>query len=280
MNYSLFPKFYFPIMTAVMLLSPISVAANDEATLSIAMECNNAPFSWTQTDDTQDALKISNTPDYSNGYDLIVAQRIADSLGMQLEIVKLDLDSAASSLASEEIDCIIGAQEINSLDTSVDYSVPYFYDNMVVLIRSDNAFASAEELDDLSEASCTSIINTTWYDALSQIEDAKIQAAIESVPQMLQYLVEGQCDLVVVDLATAMEACAEYPELTYLDFSDSDSNFEVLGDSLSYRISVNSENTELIDNINEFLDTFGDGDMEDVMDTAIKNYIAYNEEDE
>ena len=61
-----------------------------EDMLRVAMECAYAPYNWTQGDNSNGAVAISGTEDYAYGYDVMMAKKIADHLGKELEIVKLD----------------------------------------------------------------------------------------------------------------------------------------------------------------------------------------------
>ena len=64
----------------------------DETTASnvlrVGMECNYAPYNWSQADNSNGAVAISNVDNmYTNGYDVQVAQKIADALGKVAEVV-------------------------------------------------------------------------------------------------------------------------------------------------------------------------------------------------
>ena len=53
----------------------------DADDLRVGMECNYAPYNWSQTDDANGAVAIANVDNmYTNGYDVQVAKRIADSM--------------------------------------------------------------------------------------------------------------------------------------------------------------------------------------------------------
>ncbi len=58
------------------------------------MECAYAPYNWMQMDDSNGAVPISNVPGaYANGYDVMIAQRICETYGWELEIVSSAWDS-------------------------------------------------------------------------------------------------------------------------------------------------------------------------------------------
>ena len=50
----------------------------EDGVLTIAMECAYAPYNWSQSDDSNGAVPISNVPGtYANGYDVMIAKQIA-----------------------------------------------------------------------------------------------------------------------------------------------------------------------------------------------------------
>ena len=59
----------------------------DPSTLTVAMECAYAPYNWTQTDDANGAVQIRDSSDYAYGYDVMMAKKIAEALGQEVQIV-------------------------------------------------------------------------------------------------------------------------------------------------------------------------------------------------
>ena len=56
----------------------------------VGMEANYAPYNWSQTSKEDGAVEIANAKgEYANGYDVQTAKRIADALGLKLEVVKM-----------------------------------------------------------------------------------------------------------------------------------------------------------------------------------------------
>lgn len=240
-------------------------------TLRVAMECAYAPYNWTQSDDSNGAVQISGSSDYAYGYDVMMAKKIAEELGMELEIVRSDWDSLIPALQSDKVDCVIAGQSITSerLQT-VDFTEPYYYASVVALTKSDSEYADAAGVADLAGGTCTSQQNTIWYDScLPQIADANILAAQESAPAMLVALESDRVDYIVTDMPTAKAACIAYPDLKILDFTGSDDDFEVSEEDINIGISIKKGNTELKDKINEVLATMTTDDYNAMMDEAI-----------
>ena len=239
--------------------------------LKVAMECGYAPYNWTQPDDSNGAVPINDSSDYAYGYDVMMAKKIADELGYELQIVKLDWDSLVPAVQSGTVDCVIAGQSITSERLEmVDFSNPYYYASVVSLVKQDGSLADAKGISDFEGATCTSQLGTIWYDVcLPQIKDANIQPAQESAPAMLVALESGRTDLVVTDMPTAKAACVAYPDLKLLDFTDTDDDFAVSDEEINIGLSVQKGNTELLDGINSVLATMTVDDFNSMMDEAI-----------
>lgn len=250
--------------------SDASGVLNDNV-LTVAMECGYAPYNWTQPDDSNGAVQIKDSPDYAYGYDVMMAKHIAEELGMDLEIVKLDWDSLVPAVQSGTVDCVIAGQSITSDRLEmVDFTEPYYYASIITLVKADGPYANAASVADLAGATCTSQQNTVWYDTcLPQIPDANILPAQESAPAMLVAIDADKCDIVVTDQPTGLAACVAYPDFKLLDFSGTDGAFQVSDEEINIGISIQKGNTELKDKINSVLDKMTPEDYTNMMNDAI-----------
>ena len=246
-------------------------SSSSSNTLKVAMECGYAPYNWTQTTDANGAVKISGSTEYAYGYDVMMAKLIAEKLGKDLEIVKLDWDSLVPAVQSGTVDCVIAGQSITSDRLQmVDFTTPYYYASIVCLVNQGSKYENAQGISDLKGAVCTSQQNTVWYDVcLPQIEDANILPAQESAPAMLVALSAGRVDLICTDMPTAQAALVAYPSFRLLDFTESDDNFVVSQEEINIGISVSKNNPELTSAINEVLATLTVDDYNKMMDEAI-----------
>ena len=246
-------------------------SSSSSNTLKVAMECGYAPYNWTQTTDANGAVKISGSTEYAYGYDVMMAKLIAEKLGKDLEIVKLDWDSLVPAVQSGTVDCVIAGQSITSDRLQmVDFTTPYYYASIVCLVNQGSKYENAQGISDLKGAVCTSQQNTVWYDVcLPQIEDANILPAQESAPAMLVALSAGRVDLICTDMPTAQAALVAYPSFRLLDFTESDDNFVVSQEEINIGISVSKNNPELTAAINEVLATLTVDDYNSMMDEAI-----------
>ena len=248
----------------------------EDGVLTIAMECAYAPYNWTQGDDSNGAVPISNVPgSYANGYDVMIGKKIAEANGWQLEVIQSDWDSLVPGVQTGIFDAVIAGQSMTAeRSEQVDFAGPYFYATIVCVTKKDSPFASAKSINDLAGGKCTAQIATIWYDqCLPQIEGANVQTAAETAPAMLMALETGSVDFICTDMPTAQGAIAAYPDMTILDFSGTDGDFQfsdqVRAENVNIGVSVKKGNTELKDKIDAVLSTMTQDDMNALMQQAI-----------
>lgn len=243
--------------------------------LRIGLECGYAPFNWTQsTNETEDgnkAVPIDGTNDFAYGYDIMVAQKIADKLGWKLEVHKIEWSSIVLGLQSNQYDAIIaGMVKTDERDKTVDFSKPYYIRSNVMVVKKGSELEKAKSLDDFSGHTVTTQINTSWAEYCSQIPNGDVQASLETTSEVVMAVATGKVECAVLDEPTAQSAMIANPDITYVKFDD-DKGFKVPeGQSNDCCIAVKEGNEELLDILNGALDGWTEKDMKETMDTAIK----------
>ena len=248
----------------------------EDGVLTIAMECAYAPYNWTQGDDSNGAVPIANVPgSYANGYDVMIGKKIAEANGWQLEVIQADWDSLVPGVQTGLYDAVIAGQSMTAeRSEQVDFAGPYFYASIVCVTKKDSPYASATSIADLAGGKCTAQIATIWYDqCLPQIQGAQVLSAAETAPAMLMALETGSVDFICTDMPTAQGAVAAYPDMTILDFSGTEGDFqfsdEVRAENVNIGVSVKKGNTELKNMIDAVLSTMTQDDMNALMQQAI-----------
>ena len=148
------------------------------------------------------------------------------------------------------------------------------YASIVCVTKKDSPYASATSIADLAGGKCTAQIATIWYDqCLPQIQGAQVLSAAETAPAMLMALETGSVDFICTDMPTAQGAVAAYPDMTILDFSGTEGDFqfsdEVRAENVNIGVSVKKGNTELKNMIDAVLSTMTQDDMNALMQQAI-----------
>lgn len=247
----------------------------EDGVFTVAMECAYAPYNWSQTDDSNGAVPIKDSNEYANGYDIMIAKKICEANGWQLEVIRSDWDSLVPAVQTGTIDAAIAGQSMTAERAEqVDFAGPYFYATIVCVTKSDSKYADAKSIADLAGGSCTAQIATIWYDkCLPQIENANILTASETAPAMLMALESNQVDYICTDMPTAQGAVAAYPDMKILDFSGTDGDFqftdEERAENVNIGISVKKGNTALVNAINGALEGMTADDFNDIMAEAI-----------
>ena len=114
--------------------------ATTTGTLKIGMECAYEPYNWTDTDGSSfGAVPISSEGQqglYANGYDVQIAQYVANRLGLKLEIYAMEWDSLIPAVNSGAIDAIVaGMSPTAERSEQLDFTDTYYESNLVVIIR-------------------------------------------------------------------------------------------------------------------------------------------------
>ena len=249
----------------------------EDGVLTVGMECAYAPYNWMQMNDSNGAVPISNLDgSYANGYDVMIAKRICEAYGWELEIVSSEWDGLVTGIQSGVMDANIAGQSMTAdRMTQVDMAGPYLYATIVCVTTKDSEFADAKSISDLAGGSCTAQTGTIWYDScLPQIPNAEILPPAETAPAMIMQLQTGTVDFICTDMPTAMGAVAKDDNLVILNFSGTDGDFQFAdeaerAENVNIGISVEKGNTALVDAINKVLSQLNEEQFNALMDQAI-----------
>ena len=110
----------------------------EDGVLTIAMECTYAPYSWTQNDDSNGAVPISNAPgSYANGYDVMIGKAIAEANGWELEVIQSDWDSLVPGVQNGKFDAVIAGQSMTAviLPQALRNNMPQIGNNFIINVK-------------------------------------------------------------------------------------------------------------------------------------------------
>lgn len=241
--------------------------------LRVGMECDYAPFNWTQVETADTAVAISSV-DYADGYDVVIASLIAEKLGMDVQIVKTDWDSLIPSLNAGAIDCIIaGMTETPERAEEVNFTTPYYESQMVIVVRKDSDLINISDIQELSGRKVLGQINTTYDEVIDQIDGVVHMTPLATYPRMILSLQAGEADAITAELPVANGVVAANPDLAIVMFEEG-KGFVV---DTSVSIAVAKENTELLRNIQTALDGISEAERLSIMEAAVNRQPAAGE---
>lgn len=247
-----------------------------DGVFTISMECAYAPYNWAQPDDSNGAVPIDGTNEYVNGYDVMIAKKIAETYGWDLKVIRSDWDSLVPAVQTGKIDAAIAGQSMTAeRSEQVDFAGPYYYASFAILVKSNSDLISATSINDFSGKTGTAQIATIWYEnCLPQMEGVTIATASETAPAMLMALETNAVDFIVTDLPTAMGAVEAYDDMTILDFTGTDGDFQFSDqerqENVNIGVSVKKGNSVLVDKINTVLGEMTEEDFNELMNEAIQ----------
>ena len=235
--------------------------------LKVGMECNYAPYNWAQTTETDTTVKVQDGM-YADGYDVQIAKKIAEGLGVALEIKPIEWDGLIPALQAGEIDMVIaGMSPTDDRKLTIDFSDTYFDSNLVIVVKKDSAYATATKIADFKDAKITGQLNTFHYDVIDQIEGVKKQTALADFAALIQALSSGTVDGYVCEKPGAVSAVAANPDFAYVEFAEGN-GFTCDPAFSSISVGIRKGST-LTAEINKILAGLTTADKEAMMDAAI-----------
>ncbi len=244
----------------------------DRGYIVVGMECAYAPFNWTVSEASayDGAVPIDGTSNYADGYDVMIAQQIADGLGVDLVIRAVTWDGLIPSLAETgEIDLIIaGMSPTAERAQTVAFSDSYYQSTHVIVLRSDSEYADATSILDFEGASVVAQLSTIYDDLVSQMTGATHENPLEDVPTIITAINAGTYDATILELPVAIAVTEANPDLTYITFTEGN-GFDVSYEDAVVSIALRQADTTLLTEVNAILATISTETRETLMLDAI-----------
>lgn len=200
-------------------------SSNDSKTLIMGTSADYAPFEF--------MYKGKDGTMQYGGIDVSVGQYIADSMGKELKVENMSFDYLLPSLVKGDFDIVIAAMEADGKRLkSADFSDPYYTDMPpAILVKASDA-ASYKTLADFSGKSVAAQTGTTKLDIVNDQLTGANAVPLALVTDMVNELVNGKVDAIVVDGAVAKQYAETNKDLVIADTSSE------LGTAQPYCVAV------------------------------------------
>ena len=183
------------------------------------------------------------------GFDVEMAQAVADYYGWTYEAVPFNWDAKDAELQAGSCDCIWSGFTINGREDDYLWSKPYSDNTQMIMVLADSGITTLADLEGKKVGVQTA---TSAYDMLNDEEGQKALCdtfasleVFDTYTVAITDLKAGAIDAIAVDVTRANEAIAKDDSLALLD--------EALG-SEQYGIGFRKNDTELCDKVNAALD--------------------------
>lgn len=219
-----------------------------EGKLTVATSPDFAPYEFYSIDEAGNYTLA--------GFDMALAQYIADYLGLELEVIPMDFDGTLTELAAKSVDLsLAGYSPDPSRMDKMDFSEIYYQGGQSFVTVKDKVdlfpeLASANNADFSIGAQNGSI---QWDLAMENTPDADC-VSLQKVTDIIGELIAGTLDGAFIETAVAECYAMNYPELVVLHTVPYEQEGSAVG--------VSKGNVELLNGVNEAIaQALADGSM-------------------
>lgn len=213
-------------LCAVLLLGLLAGCSQNstEGKLILATSADYPPFEFHMLDEDGKDVIV--------GIDVSVAEKIAEDMGLELEIVDMNFENLLTAMDKGEADIVIAAMEYDEERAkTADFSDPYYTDlPAMILVKAEKVdqFTDLNSFNGLTVGAQTS---TTKADIVTEDMPGAELLSLSTVTDLVNNLVYDKCSALVLDGAVAMQYAASNPDLVVCEAIS-------LGEALPYRVAV------------------------------------------
>lgn len=178
-----------------------------------------------------------------DGIDIAIAKQIAEKNGATASIENMEFDSLLIALENGQLDAVIAAMSVTEERAEeADFSTPYYAATQVMIVKEDSDITCAADMEGKKICVIQGYTGETCVQGMGYAYES-FKKGTEAVME----LVNGKCDVVVIDSATAKKYISDNEGLKIVEDS---SAFE----GEEYAIAVKKGNTELLEKINKAIE--------------------------
>ena len=180
------------------------------------------------------------------GFDIAIAQAIADDLGVELKIVDMSFDNLLMSLSNGEFDMVIaGLSADEERMKTTDFSDTYLESKNLILVRKEDE-SKYTTTDSLKGVKTGAQTGTMCYDRIVPFVGEDSMVGLAKVPDLVMELKNGKVDVITLDYMAVLTYAAENDDLVAVDCG-------LPSDDEGYSIAFQKGNTEMVEYVNGVL---------------------------
>lgn len=173
--------------------------------LVVGMSADYAPYEFHYIDE--------NGKDVIGGFDVDIANEIANKIGVNLVIQEMDFDALVSALPAGKVDLVIsGMNPTEERAKVVDFSEVYYNSKHGILVRAEDADKYQTFADLEGEKVGVQLGSTQEKIAKTEIPNVNLQQ-LSNINNLILELKAGKVDAIVMEKPVAEMAVKSNPEL-------------------------------------------------------------------
>jgi polar amino acid transport system substrate-binding protein len=183
--------------------------------LIVGLSADYAPYEFHAEIDGKDTIV---------GFDISIAQKIADDMGVKLHIEELGFDALLGALKTGKIDLIISGMAVTEERLKeVDFSDTYMTMKQRVIVRKGDVDKYKNTLD--FEGVPVGVQKQTTQEALAQNElVGSIPTSLQKIPDVIMNLKNEKVDAAILEGPVAEAYVDRNPDLVFADVEFKDGN--------------------------------------------------------
>jgi ABC-type amino acid transport substrate-binding protein len=198
------------------------------------------------------------------GFDVDVAQEIADRLGVELNAIEAISDNRIPFLKDGTVDIIASTMTITTdRDVEIDFSEPYYIANGRILVGPDSQ--GIETLEDLKGKSACTALGSTYEGLLKEVKGIDVQLP-ETYSECYELIQNGSVDAVVTD------------DVILTGMIIQDDSLQLVGEELTvepYGIGIPEGDTEMKEFVDGILqELYDDGTYDTIYQEWVGQYTG------
>ncbi len=217
--------------------SAADVSTVTEGKLTVATSPDFAPYEFY-------AIGEDGNPQLA-GFDMALAQYVADYMGLELEVIPMDFDGVLSELATKHVDLgMAGLSPDPTREDAMDFSDIYYLGGQSLVTVKDKAdqFNSFEAINK-PEVTVGAQIGSIQMDLAEENSPEADIISLPKVTDIISELLADKMDAAYIETAVAESYQKNYPDLEIV--------LEVPYDQEGSAIGVSKGNAELLAAVNE-----------------------------
>lgn len=266
-------KKFLALMLALMMALSLVACGNDAPPADDGAADDGAVVENTYNTLTPGVLTVATSPDFAPyefyvvdengeyqlaGFDMALAQYIADYLGLKLEVIPMDFDGTLAELAAKTVDLsLAGYSPDPARMDKMDFSDLYYLGGQAFVTVKDKAdmFTSLEDTNK-AELTIGAQNGSIQMDLANENSPEADIVALTKVTDIIAELIAGKLDGAYIETVVAETYAINYPELAIvLDVPYEDAEGSAVG--------VSKGNTALLDGVNAAIAAaLADGSMD------------------
>lgn len=181
----------------------------EKGKLVMATSADYPPYEWHLMKDGKDEIV---------GFDVEIAKAIAQEIGVELEIKDLDFDGIIPSIASGQADIgIAGMSATPEREEAANFSIPYFENEQVVLVRKEDA-DKYKKVEDFAGkvvgAQTGSVQESTVRENFPKDVELKSLSKLNNLAMEVK---NKTADALVISKSSGAQYAKQFPELVAID---------------------------------------------------------------